>query len=380
MISENNLEAVLDAVEKLNKKARKLGCSETVLAVRGWIDVNLGSNEIDRRYHIDAIGEAPRYDGWTFVAKLQKPEGCMSSIIFAIPGQEVPKRFRTSDPSTCEHCGIRRHRKATYVVRHDSGEYKQVGSSCMKDFLGHSNPENLIKNVDLFAGIEGLLDEYDGFYHVRPMWRLETFLAYTVMYVREGGWISRSSAIDMCIPATADCVVEALQPPRSGEKEKPRPTEHDFETAQKVIEYLPRLFAEKTNDYLYNLKVATESAIVTCETAGIVASAVACYNKHIKIENAKKDHKPSEHVGNVKERFTFEAQLIGQNFFDGVYGTTHLMRFRDKDDNIFVWFSSRCADVELEENYKITATVKKHDEYKGTKQTVITRAKLKELA
>jgi len=376
LISETYFEEIIEKIEKLNKKARKLGCREAEIAVRGWIDVK-EKNEVDRKWDLEVMGEAPKYNGWTFVAKLEKPQGCATHLIYAVPGEEVPERFRHTNVNTCEHCNRKRSRKATYVVRHDSGEHKQVGSSCMKDFLGHANPEALVKSVDMYADLELCLSEYEGCGGRYRMWELEAFLAYTVMCVRENGWVSRSTAHDQGYGyATADAVVDAIEPPKPGQKEKPRPTEHDWNTAKKVVEYLPKLFEEQMSDYTWNLKNATDGGMVSYQTAGIVASAVACYNRHEKIERAKKDVPESNWVGEIKQRIDFEATLISQNYYESDFGTTHIMKFRSDEGNVFTWFSSRCLEVELEQSYKIRATIKKHDQYKGVKQTVITRASL----
>ena len=59
----------------------------------------------------------------------------------------------------CEHCGLRRRRTRTYVVVHtDSGEVRQVGSGCLRDFLGGPDPERACRRAELLAAARAELD------------------------------------------------------------------------------------------------------------------------------------------------------------------------------------------------------------------------------
>ena len=60
---------------------------------------------------------------------------------------------------------------------------------------------------------------------------------------------------------------------------------------------------------------------------------------------------------------------------EGYYGTTTLTKFLAGDDTL-VWFSSGDkSDLKVGDTVSIMGTVKKHDQFKDEKQTVITRAK-----
>jgi len=89
----------------------------------------------------------------------------------------------------------------------------------------------------------------------------------------------------------------------------------------------------------------------------------------------------SQHVGDVKSRQTFELTLTFAKSFDGFYGMTWIHRFEDQDGNVFVWKtkdlignSKRC--FENGESMEVTATVKKHSDYQGEKQTELSRVKV----
>lgn len=83
----------------------------------------------------------------------------------------------------------------------------------------------------------------------------------------------------------------------------------------------------------------------------------------------------SEYVGKVKERIEFEAEVIGVYGTEGFYGHIDIVRFKDARNNQFTWFASDYTDLKRGDRMTIKGTVKKHDDYKGVKQTVLTRCR-----
>ncbi len=83
----------------------------------------------------------------------------------------------------------------------------------------------------------------------------------------------------------------------------------------------------------------------------------------------------SEYVGEVKARFEFEAEVIGVYGTEGFYGHTDIVKFKDLDGNLFTWFASDYTNLERGDRMTIKGTVKKHEEYRGIKQTILARCK-----
>ncbi len=102
-----------------------------------------------------------------------------------------------------------------------------------------------------------------------------------------------------------------------------------------------------------------------------VAERIIAENK----KNAAMDS-TSEHVGDIKERIDFEGIILGVYGAEGHYGHTDIVRIRDLDGNVFTWFASDYTKLERDQRVSVRGTVKKHDVYKGVKQTVITRCKI----
>lgn len=88
----------------------------------------------------------------------------------------------------------------------------------------------------------------------------------------------------------------------------------------------------------------------------------------------------SEYIGEIKERLRdLKVTLTAIRSFDGFYGTSFIYTFEYGED-ILVWMTSSCKDIEVGEECLLTGTVKSHDEYKGVKQTKLSRCIIKKEA
>lgn len=107
-----------------------------------------------------------------------------------------------------------------------------------------------------------------------------------------------------------------------------------------------------------------------------------------KIMAPKPVEKPSEHVGEVGEKITFEATLKFRRAFDSKFGTYYIVSMSDENGNEIVYkgatieflsietrFENGSIDrqgfLEAGEKVNLTAKVKEHAFYQGKKQTVI---------
>lgn len=108
---------------------------------------------------------------------------------------------------------------------------------------------------------------------------------------------------------------------------------------------------------------------------------------------AMRDFSGSEWVAEPKKRLDITLTLVNDYVYEGCSysyyddGTRHIYTFRDADGNCFVWKTQKVidfydddaeewTDAEVVDTIQMKATVKEHSEYKGTKQTVITRPKI----
>lgn len=108
-----------------------------------------------------------------------------------------------------------------------------------------------------------------------------------------------------------------------------------------------------------------------------------------RIQKAEDDLKAgkstSEHMGEVGEKIERTVIYIHtaswENGYGGYWntGVTNLHTFKDEQGNIFIWKTDKFIEADYGTKMTIKGTVKEHSEYKGTKQTVLTRCKIEEV-
>lgn len=88
----------------------------------------------------------------------------------------------------------------------------------------------------------------------------------------------------------------------------------------------------------------------------------------------------SEWVGEVGERLRdIPVTLVSIREIETKYGLTQLVRFIGENDEEFNWWTTAMIHAEVGSKIILAGTVKKHDEYNGTKITVLNRCKIKEI-
>ena len=405
-IPAHNFSVLEEKLVKLNRKAVKLGTTPITLEVIGEHEQKQRQQATGVEYvvvvkHVVVHGETPRVAGWDLVAKITavETEAGVENLVQCVPGQSVPARFRTA-VNNCEHCNSKRHRKDTFILRDiKTGDHKQVGRNCLGDFLGGVSPESVLARCQWSLGVLGLASDSEGDGWGERMSERSTplsqFVATTAICIRKLGWISRGLARDNDAEATADTAWSLCNPPHTTEALKAQEAfvarldlfvcDSDTALTVKAIEWAKALPVVDVPDYLFNLGVAVRMGYVVSKNMGLVASLVSAYSREVEKVIADKvraeEAADLTHEGVVGQRRGFEAcRVVGTRSWEGHYGVTTLVRFRmdSGKGNHVNWFASGDVtdDWEIDHVYDITGTVKKHDEYKGTKQTVVNRVKL----
>ena len=154
-------------------------------------------------------GAAPVLAGWALEAIVEHhgERGTVRAV--GELGEHLdPEAFQSA---WCEHCGVRRRRSTTFVVVHvESGELRQVGSDCVRDFLGGHDPERACRQAEYLALARAELKGAE--VAARPPEpALEAFAMHASHVVRAHGFISREQARCGSGPASADLALRSLQ-------------------------------------------------------------------------------------------------------------------------------------------------------------------------
>lgn len=398
-IPEQNLATLFEKIEKLNKRAIKLDVAEVKAADTGeTTEVRTGENAYgEAEYtvfnYVVIDGKTPKLAGWQFAATLEHDENGV--ILRRLPGLDESvdlTQYRNADPANCDHCHKIRRRNDTYVVLHESGRMAQVGSSCLKDFLGGQSPERIAQWCSFLADLlDDLGDEGSEFYiggSAPDRVNALDYMTHVVCMIRERGWTSRGSAYEYGGYATADAASDNQfnQARRNRDRQGCPlwidPTDEDRATAEAAIAHVRSMTEDDlANEYVYNLFTVLKGESISRRGKGIAASAITFHRKAVQQEVEKKRKAESNFVGEVGEKLTIPVTIsriheIADHYsYNG--GSKPLYIMVDAEGNQIKWFSSRFIDgMEQGSEGTITGTVKKlEDDPRFGKSTVLTRCK-----
>ncbi len=400
-VPESNVAGLKVAIEKLNKRAKRLHVAPITIEVPGTFkDVELTHNGkktgvVVRKMDVTIVGQSPRFEGFTFVATLEHVDGeVMLRTAPSFEG-EMPARFRTASPHTCEHCHTVRNRNETFVVLGPDGNYTQVGRQCLKDFLGfNANPASLAAMAEILWEAVALGGDAEGEGGGRTDNRLDllNFLGFAAAGIRVAGWMSAGRARDLEMQSTKDLALNVLFAKGKAASDFKAaglyPTDEDREMAAKALEWARTKFggmdADARDDFSHNLFVVTKGDAITFKMTGIAAYVVAGYQKDQAILKERQilsaGVKDGVHMGVEGEKLEFQGVLYKVHGLNTEFGVSYMHFFRSVEGNKIVWFtSSRPTDeagVEIEPSDKVltvSGRVKRHEVREDIRQTVMTR-------
>lgn len=402
-IPDYGFNKVQDTINRLNKRATKLGLKPIQLNVintyeKEYIDYKKGrvldpygigsinSEQITSvvvMRDVEIIGEEPIIKGWRFVAVIEHGQDGRN-IVRSM--EETPSKYKTIEPK-CEHCNVNRYRTKTYILYNEREGYKQVGSSCLRDFLGTVNiqelaeySEGLFSCYDEISSIETEFD-YDSFYEGRGHSsgiKTSIYLSCVAAVIRARGWTSVSDYHNSGRTPTSHNALDIYFGKKNEYLEGIIVCKKDVDIAKEALEWIERQ-SEKTNlnDYMWNLTTICTRKYLDPEHINIAASLIYSYNRAREKAIAAGTDK-SNWQGVVGEKLTVVVTISNIIETEGYYGKTYITKMVDNKGNLYVWFTSS-KKVEIGNKYEVTGKVKKHDDYQGTKQTVLTRCKVKEI-
>ena len=151
----------------------------------------------------------------------------------------------------------------------------------------------------------------------------------------------------------------------------------DIAMAQSAMDYF-RAGNQFDNNYLDNIRVILKSDMVAYRHLALVASGVQHVIREQSniVANAAKAIE-SQYVGNVGDKLKDIAVIFEKEIYIGEtqFGSKYLYCFQHNGNSVN-WFTDK-RDFEVGNAYTMSATVKELKEYKGIKQTIVTRAKIK---
>ncbi|WBB94134.1 hypothetical protein [Verrucosispora sp. WMMC514] len=383
LITHGELVATQEKIAKINARAERRGFTGRLLVEAKKVikkETNdLGFEVEEILYETTVTGEAPSYNGWKISATLDfDPEAGL--IVRTAPGVEKVDRDGLVE-GWCDHCRKNRHRSKTYLVHNaTTGEQRQVGSTCIKDFLGWSGNVVFFSTGSIEEEIDGLLAG-GGYYDKR--WSAATVLAVAWAAIQAYGFKPVSSYDGT---PTKSVVLTVLDPnPRSARDrelvEALRPyVERSAAQAQIVRDWLLSDAFSGDTEYVRNMKAVAGAETVSARHVGLLASAPQAWARAMErdlIRRRESEELVNEFTGQPGERLELTVRVKSIRYTAGDWGTTTIYTLVGDDKRVYKWFASTDALGETADVVRrIKGTVKKHDEYEGTRSTVLTRCKV----
>lgn len=367
-------------VERANRRLARAGITERFTYTWGPVVVRRHEDGHDYRcrpLHLSAPSIA--YDGWRMVAVLDAaPAGVVARTV---PGEDLGG-WRP-DNLVCDHCGTTRARRATYVVRHDDGTVRQVGSNCLEAFLG-LKPALWALGYQVSKNDEDWGGPLVG-HSVHPASRVISL----ALALSRGGtaWVSKATADEHHRPTSSLVGNHIVDPAHTEQQRAERAAVEqaaqgfiDDGTVQDVIDTVMSL--DEPGDFVVNLQTLLEGEWVDYRHIGITAAAVTAWNRAKRAETARA-------AGPVRVSGWYAP--VGAKVADVAATVTNVTGWANDYNawvtlvcmltdtgHTLVWRTSSHVPDEVERGVRvrISGTVKANDTYQGTDQTRLVRCKV----
>jgi hypothetical protein len=389
-IAEYRVEEFLKKIATFNRKAVKLALPEVKVVKIGSELKEMKFKPVEgpeETYYIeiseyDLQGDIPRVGGWGIHSKVEPASDADGNFVYTNRGFEKVESLRTTK-LVCEHCNKARARSCVYLLQNkDTGEQKLVGKSCLKDFLPELNIVEVLGYLESLEKLAAPYNHYDeegeyveGSNLPRAAWLypVDMLVAESLVLIRRDGYVSKKAAYESgdTLVQTASLLANTGRNRHKLYSEEEIAAVFKNEDVKNCIDWIKN--QSESSDFFYNLQLAISQRGAPWKMFGFVAAGVQMYLKSLE-KAAEAAVKTNEWVGTVGKREVFHGlKIVRCTATEGHYGTTYVTGLEDEAGRTFIWFASNKVG-EVGEVLDLKATVKDHGEYKGTKQTVITRA------
>lgn len=388
-IDKCNMDIVKDKFAKVLKKAEKF--PEKKFFTFKFINEQIVLGDVVADDLIDVVIEYDvlKYNDWYFIGKINADSEHSRNVIHRTKTMEdidIPDYYYTCSANHCDHCNIDRYRKDTYIIYNNvTKEYKQVGSSCLKDFLGY-DISGMFSMYDVFNDVIDEIEDYDiNDPRYRSTLEYEKFniffmLSRIIYEIDTNGYVSVKQAESEFGKISTKAQIQSMLIDYHNSNNvknifNPKMELNTMDRAKDIVSYFKNEISNNPNnyrmDYWKTIDTILTDEFVTFNEIGYIAALPMIYFNNMK----KKD--TSDYVGNIGDKVKgMELTYFNKCSFETIYGVMTIYMFKDINNNILVWKTSTYIDIELNKVYRMSFTIKEHSEYKGIKQTNIIRAKI----
>lgn len=377
-------------ITTFNNKAKRFGLPLIAFVItnryieeREQVTVFEGEESVNKiaveMLDIDIQGDTPSINGWKVHSRIERNDSIelgkdAPNYVFTHPSAEFKPGLATAR-LYCDHCKSARLKKRAFWLRHEDGREMMVGADCLKDFMPPWPIESLLSYMgrlnDIYSDVEDMDREpvarQNCVYPTKDVIEQALFWIHKIGFLSKGKWSEMGEPFD-CQPTS-----ELIDFSKNPKKVYKGPTPELSNEADAVLRFLKSTLVAEKSGFEQNLLTAIGSDYTTWRMFAFLAAGAHMFIRHCDQERAVKAVRKSEWVGKVGQRELFkDMQVLRCTPREGDYGTTYIYGFADKEGRQFTWFGSKHIG-DPGQTFDLKATIKGHDEYQGTKQTVITR-------
>jgi hypothetical protein len=377
-LPDNLVELAVKKIDRANERLAKVGIDERfTYDLTEVIEMRNGRQYLFSELKLNRPSIS--FGGWAFAGAHD----------FTPAGKVLNFWAKSSAPDVvdnrCDHCGANRARTRVYTVEHPKKGTMQVGQSCLKAFLGIT-PGNLwaltseLELDDLERG------GYETYGSANQAYATEELLIAALAASDDGkNFVTASEGDWQQPPTAATTIAEFDRLLADGETRARRAL------ARKIIRWANSV-DDSGSDYVSNLKAvlagSKDTQIVRRKHVGLAVSAISAYRRDQEkaaVKKAREETKAAEkreYLAPVGEKVkdlvaTVEVAYHDTSYFGPRPKNTTLLVLRTNDGHVLKWQSSSQQDVSPGDKVTVTTgTVKTHQMYRDTFQTVLTRAKI----
>ncbi len=357
---------------------------------------------IQKNYTVYSVkGSDPVINDFQFIGTLSFERGKPFPVVKEVPGQSIPPGYFKTD-CKCNHCESKRFRKEVYIVLNDkTGEFKQVGSSCLKDFIGHGPVEELLKYYAQFFDFSmfGNQDPDDmggrGFSFMDVQLNKDETIGHFIKLIDKYGFMSKKKAMEFDKTSTSQTYdfllsyylgfnnikKEDLTSLAKDQIEVIFKSEYTEEQISRIEEIKVKVLAlnDQENSFNHNCKNLMQSDYWTYKDLPFISAMVAIFGSKKKEETEQKVVKISSWLGYEGDRINVKnVKIESTRLFTGEWGNSWMHTGEDEKGNKVMFYNkNKLVENDGDIVPSLVGTIKQKKEYNGVKQTVLTRVKVK---
>ena len=303
--------------------------------------------------------------GWSILAHIERLDGSDQRLVTLVTAEETDPMWRVWD-MRCDHCGTHRARKAVYICKHDDGRVVSVGSTCLKEYTG-IDPASVFSWAlihDIIGGDdEGEGIDWRGRYN--PRYDVREVLAYAIQEVEAYGYVKSGEPHSTRDRVHQDLTYEEEVKPESLAK------------AEAIVSWV-KAQDNDFSDYMANCRAICQCQSVEAKRFGYLCYLPVAYDKAMEREWERmrkvSAESASNYLGEVGKRLDISVKkMCIVTSWESTFGTTFIYKIVDTCGNVLTWKTSVMVPDEVK---TLKGTVKAHNEYRGIKQTELTRCKV----